>query len=149
MPENTLSSFSKWYEKNKKEFNRKRRENYRKDEDARLAIVERQREYRRNNPTPRRDVPLTKEVSGREQAVMRIGVVAKEVGRTDQVLRMWEKKGIIPKPSVTSTHRYYTLRQVELLKGLAEVMDEVRYKPAIRADAIEKKSNEVFGLWEE
>lgn len=139
--------FVKWYSKNKVAFNKKRQEKYAADKELRERAVLRQREYRKNNPSRVR-TDSTRVVGGRPQTVQRIGAVAEVIGRTEQVIRMWESKGLIPKPTVKSTHRYYTENQVALMKGLAETMDEVRYKPSIRAAAISKKSSEVHLLWE-
>lgn len=140
------NSFKKWYHENKVLFNAKRKAKYASDKDMREKAVLRQREYRKNNPA-RLKSENTRVVGGREQPVYRIGAVAEAIGRTEQVVRLWEANGIIPKPTVPGTHRYYTQEQVDLLKGLAQVFDEVRYKPMIRAAAISKKSSEVHLLW--
>lgn len=143
------SAFKGWYEKNKVVFNEARKARYRKDKNLRESILQRQREYRAKHPRVSDGTSInTKEVNGRQQEVKRIGGVAKEIGRIDQVIRLWEVRGIIPKPTVKGVHRYYTLNQISLLKELVSVMDEVRYKPSIRQKAISKKSNEVFERWE-
>lgn len=141
------TGFKKWYDANKAEFNRKRKERYAADPERREQAITRQREYRRNNPTRSR-ATSTRMVNGKAREVFRIGAVAEHIGRTEQVLRLWESKNLIPKPTVKSAHRYYTAMQVALLKGLAEVMDEVRYKPSIREEAISKQSSVVHSLWE-
>lgn len=140
-------SFKDWYERNKTAFNKRRAEKYAKDPAYREKAAARQREYRLRNPTTRKR-ENTRVVNGVEVAVTRIGDVAKIIGRSEQVIRLWEKRKLIPPPTVQGSHRYYTENQIALLSSLAEAFNEVRYKPAIRTQVISKKSAEVFLLWD-
>lgn len=45
----------------------------------------------------------------------RIGFVAKQINRTSQTLRLWEKNGYINKALTYKKHRYYTRSQAELI----------------------------------
>lgn len=147
---NEAKYFHRWYEANKEGFNARRRMRYRSDPEYRDKLVERQREARAKHPRPSQAKDYSiRVVGGSKKKVFRIGYVVEAIGRSEMTIRNWERKGIIPKPSVVSQHRYYTKRQVKLLKELSELLTQVRYNPKLRDFAIHQKSNEIYGMWEQ
>jgi len=141
------TAYRKWYKAHRLEFNKARKERYEKDEEARKAIVERQRQYRLEKPRTPADGKHYRKVKGKEVQVFRIGVVSEMIGRDEQAIRIWEKAGRIPKPSIPGTHRYYTMGQVKLLTEWVELIDLVRYDHKVRVLALPKKSEEIKALW--
>lgn len=139
--------WKKWYEEHKDEYNAARKERRKKDPELRQKIAERQKKYRENNPQSETSTQRMKKVSGRMVPVFRIGDVAEACNRSIQAIRIWEREGKIPKPSVPGGHRYYTQHQLDMLVRFAEVMDEVRYEPSVRAEAIEAQSAQMFKHW--
>jgi len=145
------SSFKSWYSKNKGALSKKRKARYAQDKEYRDAIINHQREYREANPPPSRAGRARfKEIGGKEVEVVRIGKVAASIGRSDQTIRDWELGGIIPEPSIIGSHRYYTLKQVALLKELADLIDFMRATNRKELGAVIKvKSAEIFINWED
>lgn len=152
-------SFNAWYEKNKEAYNESRRKKYKEDPAIREKYLTRQKSYRSKNPYASK--VSVREVDGADVEVFRIGMVAKYVGRSVDVIRQWEKLGIIPTPSVVGeAHRQYTKNQIALLKELAELIDvfndysEVKGRKAKKDNrealklAVVKKSSEIHLNWE-
>lgn len=173
------TAFQKWYAEHKEEFNRKRKERYKSDKKYRKAIIQRQEIYRENNPRESvQELKHYRNVNGSREEVFRLGAVSQMVGRSEQMIRKWEKDGKIPRPTVPGAHRYYTMSQVKLLIEFAELMDQVVLsvekvplgkvpskkvgkgkKPSVRMGrlglfalrelAMQKKSAEIHAIWEE
>lgn len=143
------SPFKKWYSTNKESLSDTRKARYKNDAAYREEVLERQRKYREDHPTPSRaGESRIKTVNGKKVEVFRITEAGTMIGRCDQTLRDWEAKGIIPKPTVQSAHRYYTKFQVTLLKELADLIDVVRYEgELIVQTAIKNKSIEIHSKW--
>lgn len=141
-------TFKDWYSANKEQLLAKRRARYSSNPEARALAQQAAKEQRGNNPrTSTAGQPLHKLINGEQVEVYRIGKVAEMVGRTEQVIRNWEKKKWIPEPRVDATHRYYTKNQVKILREFALLIDQVRYQPAIRTMTINNKSIEVWSSW--
>lgn len=145
----TKTAFQRWYALHKDTFNSKRRKAYKTNSLLREKSLTRQKNYRKNHPGYRVARVATRLVCGVHTRVFRIGVVAQMIGRGEQVIRIWERKGIIPKPTIAGVHRYYTLKQVELLKELADAINAVRYKRVLMKSTILEKSAEIYSQWEE
>ena len=114
------TKYQEWYNRNKFLFNAKRNKKYRQDTQYRDQCLERQRTYQMN-----RDGMVERELPDqRKIMVYRVGQL-KMFGITVATIKDWETRGLIPVTLFTnSQHRYYTPQQVELLKGLNEVMEE-------------------------
>jgi len=114
-----------YYEKNKEEILRKRREKYQGDAEYRAKVMERARKYRK------KQCPLT-EIRGRKKGPLppvrvnaksgklvqaySTGYVADKLGITMQTLRKWVRKGKIPEtPYWISTGRVWTQRMVNAM----------------------------------
>ena len=122
------TGFARWYEENREAHNAARRKRYKSDKAYREEINLKAAEYRRENPAPSRaGLSSMKTVGGKLVRVYRLGEVAKMIGRSQQTVRKWEAEGYIPKPSITSAHRFYTDHQVKLLSELADLI-EVTWK---------------------
>lgn len=143
------SGFKSWYALNKDALSQRRKAKYRQDPEHRDAIIDRQREYRKNHPTPSRAGQTSyRLVAGKKQEVFRIGKVAEMIGRTDQTIRDWEASDIIPKPTVQSAHRYYTKNQVKLMGELADLIDLMRKTDRKDLDSVVAgKSEELHQRW--
>lgn len=142
------TAFALWYEANKEAFNARRRQKYKDNAEAREITLKRQREYKARNPRAVSDGRQFRLVSGNSVEVFRIGTVSEHIGRSICMIRIWERHGKIPKPSISGRHRVYTATQVKLLKEFSELMDQIRYDPSIRNRGIEAKSAEIHSLWE-
>jgi hypothetical protein len=140
-------AYRKWYQKNREEFNRKRAEAYAADPEKRAAAQVKQKIYRDTkprNPEPGQHFRLIK---SQHVEVFRIGTVAEMIGRDEQTIRSWERKGYIPKPIVKSAHRFYTTKQVALMQEFGEISTAVRWKRKLSAIALPKKIKEIKALW--
>lgn len=107
----------RWYHANKDEYNAKRRERYAANKEAREKARERAARYREENPTIERQ--LYREYKGKRVPVFSTGQVAQEMGRTPQMLRNWEKEGMIPDSVFPDRHRLYTAKQKGGIMNLA------------------------------
>jgi hypothetical protein len=140
-------AWNDWYARNREEYNAKRKAKYAEDSTHRTAVIERQKDYRKDKPRQPSDGRHFRKIAGHEVEVFRIGYAAEAIGRTIQIIRTWEKEGKIPLPSIPGGHRYYTLNQVKLMTELAELMNEVRYEPKIREHAMQTKTAEIKQKW--
>jgi hypothetical protein len=141
------ATWRNWYEKNREEYNARRKQRRDEDPEYRAQLAAKQKEYREAKPPAEHEGSRIKKVAGRDMEVFRIGDVAKACNRSIQAIRLWEKEGKIPKPTVPGGHRYYTQHQVDLLVEFSEVMEEVRYAPDVRASVIEAKAKDLVARW--
>lgn len=147
--EDGTSQFQRWYKEKGEKLNKDRKSKYHSDPEYRQSVLDRQARYRQNNPpASRARQKITRIVEGAEVEVVRMGDLVKMIGRSENIIRNWEKRGIIPKPSIESKHRYYTLRQVALLKELADIIDvcQVEGREVLQT-AIETKSSHIHKHW--
>ena len=143
------SAYLKWYKANRIALNRSRRTLYSQDADKRASIIERQRQYRKDNPAPPPGRKTLPDQQGRVVEVYRMGEMADLIKRDEQIIRIWEKRGYIPEPTIPSAHRYYTLKQVLLLTEFSDLMRELRYDAAARDRLQPEKSLQIASHWEE
>lgn len=143
-------TFKTWYANNREKLSALRKEKYRLNPEIREKAKKGARIRRQEVPrVSTAGQPLIKTVNGVTQQVVRIGQASEAVGRKEQVLRIWERKKWVPKPAGESVHRYYTMHQITLLREFAQLIDQVRYQPAIRSMVISTKSAEVWARWNE
>lgn len=139
------TAYQRWYAKNKEKFNSARKKKYAEDVAMRDAVVDRQREYRKTHSVS--GGMHHRKVGGVEVEVVRIARAAEMIGRSIQVIRIWERIGRIPLPSVTGNHRYYTMAQVKLMSELADLMNHIRYDHGTRLEAVAKKVAYIKTNW--
>lgn len=147
--EEKKAKFKEWYEANKGRVSARRKQKYAEDPDYRQSTLDRAAEWRKTNPTPSRSGEARfRVIKGEQVEVFRIAEVSAMIGRSDQTIRDWEAAGTIPKPSIVSAHRYYTLRQVMQLRELCDLIDVARGegKEVLNA-AIKSKSKSIHKLW--
>jgi hypothetical protein len=141
------NSWRSWYSKNKETYNARRKKRRDQDPEYREKLAEKQRDYRQSKPSKDEDAPRMKKVGHTMREVFRIGDAARACHRSIQAIRIWEREGKIPRPSVPGGHRYYTRHQIDLMVELAEVLDAVRYDPSVRTEVIDAKCKEVHQQW--
>ena len=137
-----------WYDKHKKEHNAVRRKKYQEDPEYREKILNSVTRYRESKPR----VPkvLTRVLDFSTYKVLRIPEVCAMMGRSQYVLRGWEKNGVIPRMSFKGTVRVYTPAQADLLVGLALVYRETeRSIQAVRREKRGAISAYVHYHWED
>lgn len=142
-------AYNKWYKKNKSNFNAKRKQRYAKDKGYRVKAIQQAREHRELNPKPLASGELFRVIDGVEVRVYRIGEASEMVGRSIQVLRKWEKEGLVPESTGEGTHRVYTMKQIELLRSLANVINKYRYQRNLLPKQTDIASNHVIDHWED
>lgn len=120
LAEKNRVGFRRYYNENRDEYNAKRREKYHTDKEAREKARQRSREYRAAGKPVERQ--LTRELSGRNVKVFSTGQIAQEMGRTPQMLRNWEKEGMVPESVFPDKHRLYTAKQKRMIMGLGETI---------------------------
>lgn len=142
-------SFSDWYFDNKERLSIKRKEMYQKNDEYRKANNERSARWRKEHPAPSRaGESRFKKIGEDTVEVFRITAVSQMIGRSDQTIRGWESEGVIPKPLIDSKHRYYTKKQIMLMRELAELIDLVRYEGReLLKTAIQTKSVDIHKQW--
>lgn len=113
------------YDKNREQHNALRRENYAKDKKARDKARGRAAEYReaQRDGTVTIQRTLTRDINGKPVEVFSTGQVAEMLERTPQMLRNWEKGGLIPASNFTDNHRLYTKAQVRKLRSLCVIIE--------------------------
>lgn len=146
--ESKQKSFSSWYERNKDDLKKKRAEKYRTDSAYRQAALDRAAKQRASAPrqASERDQRF-RLIGGVKVEVFRIGQVAKEISKDEQTIRLWESRGIIPKPSAPGSHRYYTAKQVGLLRELSALLGDHRYDAADVRESLSEMSKKIYQYW--
>ena len=135
------SSFKKWYAKNGKKLNKIRRKRYESDADYRARQLKASKNWRKKNPGYRRAQGDTK------PKALTIGAVAEELGTCPQTIRAIEKRGLIPENKTGSSHRKYTLKQVELMRPLIEYLQNTHYKAPGYEKQVKKLSAALAKHW--
>jgi hypothetical protein len=105
-----VSSFKKWYDANKEEFAKRRRERYHADETFRKNALERSASYRRGKRVEERGLPPGYSVT-HSDACEKLGIEA-------PVLRAWARKNYYPEPFQANKRIYFTEGQITLLTHL-------------------------------
>ena len=120
--EKNRASFRRYYDENRDDYNARRRDKYAQDKETREKARERAREYRASKPVVERQ--LTRVLNGRNVKVYSTGQIAQEMDRTPQMLRNWDKLGLIPESVFPDKHRLYTAKQKRMIIRLGEVIAE-------------------------
>lgn len=123
-------SFSRWYSKHSDTLNSSRKERYHNDPEYRQKCIDNARAARERRKTKQAALgeqkATTKILNGVEVVVYRITEAAKIAGISPQTLRKLEMDGIIPESSFPGVHRYYTEKQVGMIRVC---LDEVKKHP--------------------
>ena len=117
--------FTDWYEKNKEEFNRKRRLRYHTDPKYREdRLQEVKRGYRRNQATNIGRDRRVLHANGRR--FLSIGRLAEVLNRSVQTVREYHYNGVIPDATHVDARgwRLYTTYQVQLLRDVFRRFDD-------------------------
>lgn len=122
--ERSKAGVRRWYGENRDEYNALRRERYASNKGARkkarLRAATRRQEERDGGVAIERQ--LTREVNGKRVEVLSTGQVAELMERTPQMLRNWEREGLIPASTFIDTHRLYTRKQTRMIVTLGRVI---------------------------
>ena len=124
--ESKRSGVRRWYGENRDAYNAVRRQRYADSKDVQSKAKSRsarRREEERAGPIEIGRV-MTRAVNGTEVEVFSTGQVAAILERTPQVLRNWERAGLIPPSIFSDKHRFYTKAQVRKLVSLARIFAE-------------------------
>jgi len=114
-----MGSFTQWYETNKEEFNSQRQVRYKTDKEYR----DKQRGYARL--WRKRHAHIVKPKP--KKTLWSISELASGIGCSVEVLRVYERQGLIPSASVDGKHRRYTAKQIELVRVLFEYRQATNY----------------------
>lgn len=146
-----MTGFQTWYGTNKKDFNAKRRERYKKDKDYRDRV----QSYTRRNRSDdlRKILPdgsvVSRRANGEFVPCFRMGVTAKMLGVAPHIIRTLEKRSLIPMVgSETQRHmRYYTEYQIKLMRLVINVTRKNRIGQAPKS-AVDKIVLDVAKEWD-
>ena len=135
----------RWYGDNRDEYNALRRARYANNPSAREKARLRASSYRESINTGMQVVrKVTREYEGKNVIVLSTGQVAEMLDRTPQMLRNWERDGLIPKTVFPDTHRYYTKRQARLLVTL---LNSVKRSGGWGTNAVRARIKHTFTKW--
>ncbi len=119
--------YSEYYDRNRNDINRKRRERYAKDQAYRDKVVKSAVEAK-SKKVEERGGKVVREYEGQEVLGYRIGTAAQMLGKSVPTLRFWESEGLIPKPIFEGFQRVYTVFQVTLMQNLVLRLNEAEEK---------------------
>ena len=113
-------NFAQWYEQNKEDYNRKRRERYQSDPEYKAKVRKGAERWRLQNKKPvSKKPPIPEGYYDTKQ-------VAAMLDRNVQAIRHWEKEGYIPSVDRDSYgRRVYSEHQVKLMRYLVDQLDEI------------------------
>lgn len=144
------SYYKEWYAKNKDRLSQQRKVRYQADPAVRDKALERQKVYRETHDRPStRGAPKFRAINGIPIQVYRISESAEMIGCSIEFIRKYENEGVIPRPLVDSTQRYYTIEQIKRMKAFYLLMNELKYNKdaALKEAAIEKHRAEMLAGW--
>ena len=118
--ERSKAGVRRWYGENREDYNALRRARYANNQESRDKARQRAAGYRSSKPTIERD--LTRDLNGKTVKVLSTGQVAELAKRSPQMLRNWEKEGLIPASIFPDTHRLYTHAQARMVATLGRVI---------------------------
>lgn len=148
-PETSRSTFRRWYENHREEFNEKRRQAYAKTPVRKAVSRERAEKYRaarRQGLSIERS--LTRLVDGQPVRVFTTGELADLLGCSAQMIRNWEAKGWIPTTLFPDSHRLYMKHQVMLITSLYNRLSAATGKTRVaKAHIVSDWKNSIAGLW--
>lgn len=111
----------RWYGENREEYNSLRRKRYAQNKDARDKARLRAAKYRKSGVSIEREV--VRVVDGKTVVVLSTGQVAELMDRSPQMLRNWEREGLIPKATFFyDAHRFYTKKQARMIITLGSII---------------------------
>jgi hypothetical protein len=121
------STWDAWYEKNKEELNRRRREKYRKNKKFKKQCQTRSSKYYHAVVKPKKGKVNRRVIrTSKGDSYLTIGAFAKTVGRNPSTIRNMQAAGTLPEPSACDSRgwRLYTVSQARLLKKLFVLYDD-------------------------
>jgi hypothetical protein len=122
--------FKDWYERNKEDLNRRRREKYHTNPDYRKTQI--QNAKKRYSEDQSRSVVADRRVLRNDdgQRFWSIGVLSETINRTIQTIRGYHRNDFIPSPTHYDSRgwRLYTSHQINLLQRVFRDFDERRLK---------------------
>lgn len=142
--------FKGWYAKNRDQLNERRRQRYANDPARREQAVKYQCGYRQGKSRPStKGSPHFRTISGKLREVFRISEAAEQAGCSVEFIRKYELLKVIPKPLVPSTQRYYTQKQVALIKDFFDVMAQLKHNkdPGLKALALQQQTQVFQSNW--
>jgi DNA-binding transcriptional MerR regulator len=143
-------TFKRWYDDNKEEFNDTRRKRYKTDPEYRERVNAQNRKLREEKKKLREKEKKaeTRAIRVRSKALpwkvhtlgsdgtplFSIGALAKAIGRSVLTIRLWEKRGLIPKTAFLSGKgdRLYTAEMIE------EIVERLRSEGRLEEDKVHK-----------
>lgn len=134
------SPFSRWYKKNREEFNRQRRNRYKTDPEYRKKMQEASRRTRSNHG-PGEGRP--------EQYVVSLAQAAEILDVTIWTIRNWRRQEYFPEPYIDREGMWFTEPQLALLKGLHAyfVSNGIKRLTAAQRVEVGRISSEIYQHW--
>jgi len=122
--ERSRAGVRRWYGENREEYNALRRKRYAESQEAQNKARDRATNYRGRQRAGKVEIDrkLTRELDGKTIVVLSTGQAAELMDRTPQMLRNWEREGIIPESVFPDTHRLYTKKQARMIITLGRVI---------------------------
>jgi hypothetical protein len=145
VPEIT-SRFSEWYSKpkNRISLNKRRRRNYKKNQEYRKKVLESSRKWRKKEALRRKALP------SKPKTIFSIGEVADRIGCEQKTLRTLEKQGLIPPGNESNdgrTHRRYTQNQIDLISVIVAHRKALHYRDPKYAPKLKQLSLAAWKGW--
>jgi len=145
--ERRRETFRKWYENHRAEFNKQRRQRYKKDDEYRVRAISHSQKYRKKEHVVS-GVKHHRLVDGQMVRVYRISQAAKLVGRSVQTLRAWEKLGFVPPLASNGQHRVYRMHQIKLMQRIALLYDHHKYNQPLLNKKLWKLKKFIADRWD-
>ena len=151
MVQQERESFQKWYEENREDYNRKRRERFQNDPEYRKRVRAQRRRYKRKKARERAEARKVKPRKGwrsYDEAVdtrtgdtvsgefFTVSALATALGVTAQMVRRWERSGKLERTPFESTsgYRLYSLDRIEDLAEQREDLTAKQERPRGHSD---------------
>lgn len=144
--EKKASTFRQWFDVNKDDYNRRRRERYANDAEYRARVQKTARDSKRGI-LAKKHGSVYRYWHGVKILVHRVGTICTELSIDPQYIRGLEKDGVIPKPIFHGTQRVYTQNQYDLIRGVVEELRDMSSYHEMQAIKMKHKLRIKFN-WE-
>jgi len=117
-----LTPYQRWYARNKKAHNKKRRDKYQEDTDYREKKIQEARDYRSSVRMPEHHLQIQTEEGVR--FVYQIQVAADWAECTVEELDYWRKKGLLGAPLYYGKEKVYLKRHMLVIHRLVALLSQ-------------------------
>lgn len=124
--------YDEWYDKNKDDVAKRRKERYENDPEYQQTVLKRSADYRKRQRevsqvrVPRHQRPRMFKLNGSEVALYSIGAFAAYINRSVQSINHWETNGLLPRTPYRQGERGFRFYSAEMMEVVRRIVGNKR-----------------------